>query len=53
MAKRQSFEEKGKKQAQVGVTVKVVRSVKSDKGSTKFTENLVRLDEISKVTEIK
>lgn len=54
MAKQQSFADKAKGKKKVeGVTVKVIKSVKSEKGSYKFNEKYVRLADISKVTEIK
>ena len=54
MAKQQSFADKakGKKKAE-GVTVKLIKSVKTGKGSYKFNERFVRLDDIGKVTQIK
>ena len=54
MAKSQSFADKakGKKKAD-HITVKFVKSVKSEKGTYKFNEKYVRLDDISKVTELK
>jgi hypothetical protein len=54
MAKSQSFAEKskGKKKAD-HITVKFIKSVKTDRGTYKFNEKYVRLDDISKVTEIK
>lgn len=55
MAKTQSFADKAKKQrnASTGVNVKMIKTVKSAKGSFKFNEKFVRLDDISKVTDIK
>jgi len=54
MAKQQSFAQKakGKKKAD-HITVKFVKTVKTDKGTYKFNEKFVRLDDISKVTELK
>ncbi|GBD87595.1 hypothetical protein BMS3Abin03_01529 [bacterium BMS3Abin03] len=54
MAKQQSFAQKakGKKKAD-HITVKFVKTVKTDRGTYKFNENFVRLDDISKVTELK
>ena len=54
MAKQQSFAQKskGKKKAD-HITVKFVKTVKTDKGTYKFSEKYVRLDDISKVTELK
>ncbi len=54
MAKVQSFADKAKKKrTEVGVNVKVVRGMKTEKGSFKFTEKFVRIDDVAKVTEIK
>lgn len=54
MAKQQSFADKSKSKAKTsGVNVKFIKTVKSAKGSIKFNEKFVRLDDISKVTEIK
>ena len=53
MAKTQTFSDKAKKKKADGVYVKVVKSVKSDKGTFKFNEKFVKLEDISKVTEIK
>ncbi len=54
MAKVQSFADKAKaKKKDTHVSVKVVKAVKSSKGTFKYNERFVRLDDISKVTEIK
>jgi len=54
MAKIQSFADKAKKQKHAsGVNVKVVKTVKSAKGTYKFNERFVKLDDVAKVTEIK
>ncbi len=54
MAKVQSFADKAKKtKQQSGVNVKVVKSVKSEKGTYKFNEKFVKIDDIAKVTDIK
>lgn len=54
MAKQQSFAEKAKgKKKNEGVNVKLIKSVKTSKGSYKFNERFVKLDDISKVTTIK
>lgn len=54
MAKVQSFADKAKgKKKDTHVSVKVVRAVKSSKGTFKFNEKFVKLDDISKVTDIK
>jgi hypothetical protein len=54
MAKVQSFADKAKGKKKIeGVTVKVIKSMKTDGGSYKFNEKFVKLADISKVTEIK
>lgn len=54
MAKQQSFADKAKAKKKVeGINVKVIKAVKSGKGSYKFNEKFVKLDDLSKVTEIK
>lgn len=54
MAKQQSFADKAKaKKKADGVNVKLIKAVKTNKGTIKFNERFVRLDEISKVTELK
>jgi len=54
MAKSQSFADKSKAKKKVDhITVKFVKSVKSEKGTYKFNEKFVRLEDISKVTELK
>lgn len=53
MAKTQSFADKARGKAKVShITVKFVKTVKSEKGSYKFQEKFVRLDDISKVTTL-
>ena len=54
MAKQQSFADKTKsKKKHSAIQVKVIKAVKSGKGSYKFNEKFVKIDDISKVTEIK
>ena len=54
MAKVQSFADKAKKvKGASGINVKVVKSVKSEKGTYKFNEKFVKIDDIAKVTDIK
>ena len=54
MAKQQTFADKSKaKHRAAGVNVKLIKTVKTAKGTYKFNEKFVRLDDISKVTEIK
>lgn len=54
MAKQQSFADKSKsKKKESGVTVKFIKSVKTEKGTYKFNERFVKLDDISKIANIK
>lgn len=54
MAKQQSFGDKVKSKGKsTQVNVKVVKTIKSANGSYKFQEKFVKLDDISKVSEIK
>ena len=54
MAKQQSFADKAKaKKKQDGISVKMIKTVKTAKGTFKFNEKLVKLDDISKVSELK
>lgn len=54
MAKSQSFADKAKaKKKAEGVNVKLIKTIKTSKGSYKFNERFVRLEDISKVTTIK
>ena len=54
MAKQQSFADKAKGKKKVeGITVKLIKSVKTSKGNYKFNEKFVKIDDISKVSEIK
>jgi hypothetical protein len=54
MAKQQSFADKAKaKKKEGGVTVKLIKTVKTDKGTFKFNERFIKLDDISKVSEVK
>lgn len=54
MAKQQTFADKAKaKKKEAGVTVKLIKTVKTQKGTYKFNEKFVRLDDISKIGEIK
>lgn len=54
MAKVQSFGDKAKgKKKDPYTSVKVIKSVKTEKGSFKFNEKFVKLDDMSKVTDIK
>lgn len=54
MAKKQTFADKSKgKGAADAVTVKFIKSVKTESGAYKFQEKFVKLDDISKVTTLK
>jgi len=54
MAKQQSFADKAKaKKKDSHVNVKVIKALKTNKGSYKFTEKFIKLDDISKVTTLK
>ncbi len=54
MAKKQTFADKSKGSGKkADLNVKVIRTLKSEKGSFKFQESFVKLDDISKVTTIK
>jgi hypothetical protein len=54
MAKSQSFADKAKgKKKSDHVTVKFIKTVKTSNGTYKFNEKFVRLDDISKVTQLK
>jgi len=54
MAKKQTFADKAKgKTVKNDINVKVVKTFKTEKGSYKFQESFVKLDDVSKVTTIK
>ena len=54
MAKTQTFADKAKgKHKSSQVNIKVVKTYKTEDGNYKFQEKFVKLDDISKVTEIK
>ena len=54
MAKSKSFADKAKGKKKVDhITVKLIKSVKSAKGTYKLNEKYIRMDDISKVTKIK
>lgn len=54
MAKVQTFADKAKgKKKDLGITVKMIKTVKTEKGTYKFNEKFVRIDDIAKVTELK
>ncbi len=54
MAKKQTFADKARgKAASAKITVKYVKTVKTESGSYKFNEKFVKLDDVSKVTTLK
>ena len=54
MAKQQTFADKSKGKAKAStVTVKVVKTYKTEKGDYKFNEKFVQLDDLSKIDTIK
>jgi hypothetical protein len=54
MAKQQSFADKAKGKKKVDhISVKLIKTVKTAKGSYKFNEKFVKIDDISKVTDLK
>ena len=54
MAKVQSFADKLKhKDKSTHITVKYIKTIRTETGSYKFQEKFVKLDDISKVTELK
>lgn len=54
MAKQQTFADKAKtKKKEGGITVKLIKSVKTNKGTYKFNERFVKLSDISKVGDLK
>lgn len=54
MAKQQSFADKSKAKSKSSrVSVKFIKTVKTESGSYKFQEKFVQLEDISKVTELK
>ncbi len=53
MAKTQTFADKAKgKKKSSHITVKYIKTVKTDKGTYKFQEKFVKLDDIGKVTTL-
>jgi hypothetical protein len=54
MAKQQTFADKAKvKKKDSAISVKVIKTFKSDKGTYKFSEKFVKLDDLNKVNTIK
>ena len=54
MAKQQTFGDKlkKKKQAEVGINVKVIRGMKADTGSMRFVEKFVRVNDLAEIDKI-
>lgn len=54
MAKQQTFADKAKsKKKEAGITVKFIKTVKTEKGTYKFNEKFVKIEDISKLGDIK
>ncbi len=54
MAKQQTFADKVKKRTQATqINVKFVKTIKTDKGTYKFQEKFVKVDDINQVTSFK
>ena len=54
MAKQQAFADKVKKKKKSDhITVKVVKAVKSEKGTYKFNEKFVQVEDLNKLSEVK
>jgi hypothetical protein len=54
MAKQQTFAEKSKvKKKEGAITVKLIKTVKTSRGTYKFNERYVKISDISKISEIK
>lgn len=53
MAKKQTFADKAHKRGASQINVMYVKTTKTEKGSYKFQEKYVKLDDVSKVTELK
>lgn len=54
MAKTQTFADKAKgKGKKKEINIKVIKTFKTEKGSYKFHESFVKLDDVSQVTTIK
>jgi len=54
MAKVQTFQDKVKeKRKSEFLTVKLIRTVKTNKGSYKFNEKFVQVDDVSKAADVK
>ncbi len=53
MAKKQTFADKSKAKDKAGITVKVIKTIKNEKGNYKFLENYVKIDDIGQVSTLK
>jgi uncharacterized protein YutD len=54
MAKQQTFADKAKAKVKTsGISVKLIKSVKTAKGTYKFNERYVKISDISKIGDIK
>ncbi len=54
MAKKQTFADKAKGKTHTSkITVKYVKTIKTESGSYKFNEKFVKLDDVSQVTTLK
>ena len=54
MAKKQTFADKTKGKGQLaGITVKFIKTIKTESGSYKFNERFVKIEDASKVTTLK
>ncbi|MFM8771110.1 MAG: hypothetical protein ACKOE4_03670 [Candidatus Kapaibacterium sp.] len=53
MAKQQTFGDKGKKKAgDTKISVKVIKGFRSDKGTIKYKERLVKVDDIGQIDKM-
>lgn len=52
MAKQQSFGDKLKKQKDTRVNVRVIKGYKTEKGTIKFVERFVRVNDASEIDKI-
>ncbi|HLG32142.1 MAG TPA: hypothetical protein VI362_03810 [Ignavibacteriaceae bacterium] len=54
MAKQQAFADKLKKKKKSDfISVKLVKAIKTDKGSYKFNEKFVKVDDLNKLSTLK
>lgn len=54
MAKQQTFADKAKKRGQAAaINVKFVKTVKTEKGTYKFQEKFVRVEDLNQIPDIK